>query len=197
MGEVLEFEAAGTEGKIDPEKAADIQEIINYRRALVQATDLLKELPLCNRLIKAAHEALMSGVRGHDKGRGRFRTIQNYIGRPGAPVEQARFAPIAPGLLEEGMATWEKYVNDKAQIGSFNFPSFTPSSSLFTPSWTVTGGWGVCSFLCFSSRTGNCMRRCSTSAIIWKPTGRSIVIDCWQCLGTATGRGGVNFSSMH
>lgn len=114
MGEVLEFEAAGTEGKIDPEKAADIQEIINYRRALMQATELLKELPLCNRLIKSAHETLMSGVRGHNKGRGSFRTIQNYIGRPGAPLEQARFAPIDPDLLENGMALWEKYVNDPA-----------------------------------------------------------------------------------
>jgi Fic family protein len=32
MGEVLEYEAAGTEGQLDPEKEADIQEILNYQR---------------------------------------------------------------------------------------------------------------------------------------------------------------------
>ena len=117
MGEVLEYEAAGTEGQLDPEKEADIQEILNYRRAMRQATEMLATVPLCNRLVKSAHETLMSGVRGHDKGRGRFRTIQNYIGTPGAPVEQARFVPISPEHLEAGMARWEKFMNDPAPDG--------------------------------------------------------------------------------
>ena len=113
MGECLNTRLR-TEGKLEPEKAADIQEILNYRRALTQATDLLARLPLCNRLFKTAHETLMSGVRGQDKARGRFRTIQNYIGAPGAPVENARFAPIPPESLEAGMAQWERYINEPA-----------------------------------------------------------------------------------
>jgi Fic family protein len=114
MGEVLEYEAAGTPEAVDPAKRQDIEEVLNYRRAMKQATADMNHLPLCNRLIKSVHETLVSGVRGHDKARGKFRTIQNYIGIPGRPIEQARFVPIAPEELEAGMTRWEKYLHEPA-----------------------------------------------------------------------------------
>jgi Fic family protein len=112
MGEVLEYEAAGA-GAIDPTKREDIEEVLNYRRAMRQATEEMQRLPLCNRLIKSLHETLLSGVRGHDKARGRFRTIQNYLGIHGRPIEEARFIPVAPEALEEGMARWERYLHEQ------------------------------------------------------------------------------------
>jgi len=93
MGEVLEFEAG--KKTADPEKAADIHEVLNYRQAMRQAIDDLDALPLCGRLIRRAHATLLEGVRGHDRARGKYRTIQNYIGKPGRPIEEARFVPIA------------------------------------------------------------------------------------------------------
>ena len=111
MGEVLAYEAGGNVGDVGPEKVADLEEVLNYRRALRQAVESLESLPICGRLLKATHKSLMAGVRGHDKGRGRFRSIQNFIGVYGRPVEEARFVPIAPGLLTDGMSRWEKYVN--------------------------------------------------------------------------------------
>src|SRR5690606_18849430 len=48
MGEVLEYEASGGEGR-DPGKRDDIEEVLNYRRAMRQATDELQSLPLCIR----------------------------------------------------------------------------------------------------------------------------------------------------
>ncbi len=111
MGEVLQYEAAGGES-LDPHKRDDIEEVLNYRRAMRQATQEMKSLPLCNRLIKKLHGTLMAGVRGHDKARGRFRSIQNYIGVYGRPVEEARFVPIAPEHLEAGIARWEKYLHE-------------------------------------------------------------------------------------
>jgi len=42
-------------------------------------------------------------------GRGEFRTIQNWIGTPGSPIEQAEFIPPAPSLLLEYLDNWEKY----------------------------------------------------------------------------------------
>lgn len=113
MGEVLQYEAAGGES-LDPSKRDDIEEVLNYRRGMRQATEEMKSLPLCNRLIKGLHETLMAGVRGHDKARGRFRTIQNYIGVYGRPVEEARFIPIAPEALEAGMARWERYLHEES-----------------------------------------------------------------------------------
>ncbi|HVB64933.1 MAG TPA: Fic/DOC family N-terminal domain-containing protein [Nitrolancea sp.] len=109
--EVLQFEAADSDASLSPEKRADIEEVLNYRRAMGQAVDLMRELPICNRLIKALHETLLSGVRGHDKARGAFRTYQNYIGVYGRPIEEARFIPIAPEQLEAGMSRWEQYVH--------------------------------------------------------------------------------------
>jgi Fic family protein len=110
MGEVLEYEAAGRTNGIDARREADIEEVLNYRVAMRQATDLLQKLPLCNRLVKTVHETLMSGVRGHDKARGRFRTIQNHIGRD-QNIKNARFVPISPEELEAGMANWERYLH--------------------------------------------------------------------------------------
>jgi Fic family protein len=112
MGEVLEYEAAGPSDTLDPTKREDIEEVLNYRHAMRQATEQMHNLPLCNRLLKAVHATLLSGVRGHDKGRGQFRTIQNYIGPFGRPIEEARFVPIAPELLEAGMARWEAYLHE-------------------------------------------------------------------------------------
>lgn len=112
MGEVLEYEAAGPDA-LDPTKQEDIEEVLNYRRAMRQATEEMQKLPLCNRMIKTVHETLLAGVRGHDKARGRFRTIPNYIGVMGRPVEEARFIPIAPETLEDGMARWERYLHEQ------------------------------------------------------------------------------------
>jgi len=114
MGEVLEYEASGAPERVDPARREDIEEILNYRRAMRHATREMEKLPLCNRLLKRAHETLLSGVRGHDRARGKFRTIQNYIGVVGRPMEEARFIPIAPDALESGMARWEKYLHDPA-----------------------------------------------------------------------------------
>lgn len=82
-----------------------------------QASKEMTKLPLCNRLIQDLHATLMAGVRGHNRARGRFRTIQNYIGVYGRPVEEARFVPISPEMLEAGMARWEKYLHETTHDG--------------------------------------------------------------------------------
>lgn len=111
MGEVLHYEAVGDVGTPEPEKRADIHEILNYRRALHHAVEQLKDLPLCLRLIRDTHAVLMDGVRGQEKEPGRFRSRQNWIGAHGCTVEQARFVPILTENLDSGMAAWEQYLH--------------------------------------------------------------------------------------
>ena len=71
-------------------------------------------LPLCQRVLKAAHEVLMRGVRGANKSPGAYRRIPNWIGPPGCDREQARFVPIAADQLPRAMDAWERYIHSEA-----------------------------------------------------------------------------------
>lgn len=114
MGEVLEYEAEGDTKDITPERKADINEVLNYRHAMRRSIELLKELPLCQRIIKEAHRILMTGVRGHGKSPGEYRKIPNWIGPAGCSIEEARFVPISADQLQRGVDTWERYVHEDA-----------------------------------------------------------------------------------
>lgn len=107
LSEVLRHEAG--EQVPDESKRLDIQEIINYRRALRAAEDDLKTRPFRLNLLLELHSILLEGVRGRNKARGRFRTIQNWIGVPRSTIDQAQFVPPEPGILGECLADWEKY----------------------------------------------------------------------------------------
>jgi len=114
MGEVLEFEAEGGRKNLPDEKRDDINEVLNYRKAMHHAEKLLKKLPLCQRIIKDVHAVLLDGVRGHGKSPGIYRRIPNWIGPAGCSMEDARFVPISAGDLEEGMGRWDIYANGDA-----------------------------------------------------------------------------------
>jgi Fic family protein len=114
LGEVLEFEAGGGENDESTPKKADIQEVANYRMALNEATRLLAELPLSQRLIKRTHEVLMQGVRGRNKDPGQYRRIPNWIGPDGCAIEQARFVPCSAEQVPDCMTAWERYLHGDA-----------------------------------------------------------------------------------
>lgn len=107
LGEVLKFEAG--EQPDQESKRLDIQEILNYRRALREAETELKTRPFSLNLLLKLHEILLDSVRGRNMGRGRFRTTQNWIGAPGSPIEEAFFVPPDPARLPEHLDNWEKY----------------------------------------------------------------------------------------
>ena len=112
LGEVLEYEAGGDKPE-SIERLHDIQEVLNYREAIAQATLRMNDLPLCGRLLKNAHQILMSGVRGKDKDAGNYKKTPNAIGSPGCTLETAKFIPIEPEALDEGMARWENYMHSE------------------------------------------------------------------------------------
>jgi Fic family protein len=93
----------------------DVEEISNYRQAVLIAEGALDERPLSLGLIREIHQRLLQGVRGRDKEPGRFRTDQNWIGRPGAPIEKARFVPPSPAILLQELEHWENYVRDNGE----------------------------------------------------------------------------------
>lgn len=107
LGEVLKFEAG--EEPEQESRRLDIQEIINYRNALHYAEEELKTRPFNLNLLLNLHSILLDSVRGRNKGRGRFRTTQNWIGQPGTAIEQAEYVPPDPMFLMEHLDNWEKY----------------------------------------------------------------------------------------
>lgn len=113
MGEVLEYEAEG-ERKFSQDKRDDIQEVLNYRKAMRHAMHLLETLPLSQRLILEVHQVLMDSVRGHGKAPGQYRKIPNWIGPAGCTVEEAFFIPISANKLPEGMSLFEKYIHEES-----------------------------------------------------------------------------------
>ncbi len=108
LQEVLEFEAAPDQAN---EKYHDIREIINYREAMHHAVKWLEHKPLTLNLIKETHSILLDSVRGRDRSRGNFRSGQNYIGKPGASIEEATYVPPEPRLLPEFLDNFEKYIH--------------------------------------------------------------------------------------
>lgn len=114
LGEVLEFEAQGELFDESTPKKADIREVLNYRAALNEATRLLAELPLSQRLIRQTHGVLMQGVRGRNKDPGEYRRIANWIGPAGCSVDEARFVPCAADKLPQAMVAWEQYLHADA-----------------------------------------------------------------------------------
>jgi Fic family protein len=114
MGEVLEYEARGDSDDISSGREADIWEVLNYRKAMRAAVEMLKDLPLCQRLIREVHRILLNSVRGHGKSPGEYRQIPNWIGAPGCSIEEARFVPISAEKLPQAMSHWEQYIHEDA-----------------------------------------------------------------------------------
>lgn len=110
LGEVLRHEAEGS-AKQSLEKIDEIREVLNYRMALCHASKRIDKLPICGRLIKEAHAILMKKVRGKNKTPGQFKSLPNAIGHIGCTAETAKFLPITPDHLNDGMTAWEKYTH--------------------------------------------------------------------------------------
>ncbi len=108
VDEVLEQEAGLLK---EGEKFQDIQEISNYRTALFQAREYLKEYPIRLGFVRALHRTLMNSVRGQDKTPGEFRLDQNWIGKMGCTMEEATFVPPNPVQLPDHLRAWEAYLD--------------------------------------------------------------------------------------
>lgn len=115
MSSQIEGTQATLEDVLDPmieeNTNRPVGDVINYIKATEFAINRLKELPLCNRLIKEAHAVLMSGVRGKDKSPGEFRHSQNWIGAVGSTLNNASFIPPSTEDMIEAMSDLEKYIN--------------------------------------------------------------------------------------
>lgn len=118
---VLSSQIEGTQASLEdlfqyesgqkPEKVNDVDEVVNYIKALNYGMERLDSLPMSNRLIREIHEVLLKGVRGSTKNPGQFRRTQNWIGPPGSTLADASFVPPPPDELSNAMGSLEKYLH--------------------------------------------------------------------------------------
>src|SRR3954447_19111147 len=79
MNDLLKAEAE----ILDHNAPKDVDEVLNYVRAMNHGLSRLATLPLSIRLITEIHEKLLTGVRGGTLSPGQLRTSQNWIGPGG------------------------------------------------------------------------------------------------------------------
>lgn len=108
-------EVASYDGNLVLEKTDkdDLEEVLNYRRALVTGKEEMERLPLTLNVIRTIHGVLMNGVRGQNSDKGNFRRIQNWIGPAGSTLETASHIPPSPPVMMEALYSWEKYLHDE------------------------------------------------------------------------------------
>lgn len=92
---------------------ADVQEVLNYVRALEYGLERLDTLPVSLRLIRELHERLLAGVRGEHATPGKFRRSQNWIGPPNCTLNDAHFVPPPVPQMYEALESMEEYLHSE------------------------------------------------------------------------------------
>ena len=113
LDDVLAFE-------LDPktrELPTDVEEIVNYVKAMNYGIDRLAQLPLSLRLIREIHAELMRNVRGQHKSPGEFRRSQNWLGSsPTTPIERATFVPPPVHDMTVALDDFEKFLHTEQSM---------------------------------------------------------------------------------
>ena len=98
------------------EKGRNLEEVVNYIKAMNYGLDRLTNFPLSLRLFKEIHALLLEGVRGSERSPGEFRTTQNWIGAAGSTINTAAFVPPPPYEMMTAMSDLERYFHDDNSI---------------------------------------------------------------------------------
>jgi Fic family protein len=89
---------------------SDVWEVFNYVRALEYGFERMGTAPVSLRQIRELHLRLMGGLIGERATPGEFRRSQNWIGKPGATLQEADFVPPPPAEMHAALEALEKYL---------------------------------------------------------------------------------------
>lgn len=120
---VLSSQIEGTQSTLEDLLAAELEqrprqprrevdEVVNYVRAMNYGLRRLTELPLSLRLIREIHSELMRGGRGRNRNPGHFRREQNYIGPEGIrSIREATFVPPPLPQMRASLDNFERWLH--------------------------------------------------------------------------------------
>jgi Fic family protein len=94
----------------------DVQEVANYVAATDYLLDEHRSTPLGLWVLREAHRILLTDVRGGHAGPGEFRESQNWIGGPGATIDQASYVPPPPEHLGGCLEAFEQYMREPRRL---------------------------------------------------------------------------------
>lgn len=94
----------------------DVDEVVNYVRAMKHGLARLGELPVSIRLIREIHQELLQGVRGSHLTPGELRRSQNWIGPGGCGLAEASFVPPPPEELPQALGELELFLHQQDDL---------------------------------------------------------------------------------
>ena len=94
----------------------DVDEVVNYVRAMNYGLRRLAKLPVSVRLIREIHEQLLKGVRGSKLTPGELRRSQNWIGPSGCTLTEAMFVPPPPTEVPGALGALEAFLHLKDDL---------------------------------------------------------------------------------
>jgi len=97
------------ESHLPLQNLTDVQEVVNYIKALNYGMKRLEEFPMSLRLIKEVHAILLDNTRGKEKTPGEFKRSQNWIGPQGCNLNMASFVPPPPHEAIKAMGDLELF----------------------------------------------------------------------------------------
>jgi Fic family protein len=92
----------------------DVNEVVNYVRAMNYGLERLVSLPLSLRLIREIHAELLRDVRGAERNPGQFRSSQNWIGAANSPISRATFVPPPVAEMQKALGELESFLHDES-----------------------------------------------------------------------------------
>jgi Fic family protein len=94
----------------------DVDEVLNYVRAMNYGLARLADLPVSVRLIREIHERLLAGVRGSRLTPGELRRNQNWIGPAGSTLNEATYVPPPPELVAGALGELERFLHTRDNL---------------------------------------------------------------------------------
>ncbi|MEW6139568.1 MAG: Fic family protein [Thermodesulfobacteriota bacterium] len=98
------------------DRRKDVDEVVNYVRAMNYGLARLSGLPVSVRLIREIHERLLTGVRGSRLAPGELRRTQNWIGPSGCTLSEATFVPPPPQDVPQALGDLENFLHSKSDL---------------------------------------------------------------------------------
>ncbi len=104
------------EARLFDQVPRDVDEVVNYVRAMNHGLARLPQVPISVRLIREIHAELLKGVRGGRLQPGELRTSQNWIGPAGCTLATATFVPPPPQVVPEALGALEQFLHSEINL---------------------------------------------------------------------------------